>query len=186
VPIPPSAEAPPADRQRDGFDRPPEWSPDAVVQLSTEDETVIGSPGAAVYGEIVVEGAGSVMDKTDWPHLPRPASLEGPKPWENVSFVDESDVRAGRVPPPELVAREWAETLHPDRRATPKQWPDSWYATRFETTTPPEPELCERERAAIKELVEVTGETSPVSIAGRLMLPPSALDEIRLMVESLV
>ena len=184
--MPPSAEAPPAERQRDGFDRQPEWSPDAVVQLSTEDVTEIGSPGAAVYGEIVVEGTGSIMDQTDWPHLPRPASLEGPRPWENVSFVDESDVRAGWVPPPEFVAREWAETIHQNRRVTPKQWSDSWYATRFETTASPEPELCERERAAIKELVEATGETSPVSIAGKLMLPPSALDEIRLTVKSAV
>jgi hypothetical protein len=48
------------------------------------------------YGSIVVEGVGSIMDKTDWPYLPRPASLEGPRPWENASFVDESDVRAGR------------------------------------------------------------------------------------------
>jgi hypothetical protein len=185
VPIPPSAEAPPTDRQRDGFDREPEWSPDAVVQLSTEDVTEIGSPGAAVYGEIVVAGTGSIMDKTDFPHLPRPASLEGPKPWEN-SFVDESDVRAGRVPPPELIAREWAETIHQNRRVTPKQWSDSWFADRFETTSSPEPELGERERVAIKELVEVTGETSPVSIAGRLMLPPEALDEIRLTVKSTI
>jgi hypothetical protein len=185
VPIPPSAEAQPAERQRDGFDREPEWSPDAVVKRSKDEVTVIGSPGGAVYGEIVVEGVGSIMDKTDWPHLPRPASLEGPRPWEN-SFFDESDVRAGRVPPPELVAREWAETLHQNRRVTPKQWPDSWHATRFETTSSPEPELCERERVAIKELVETTGETSPVSIAGRLMLPPSALDEIRFAVKSVV
>ena len=188
VPIPPSAEAPPAERQRDGFDREPEWSPDAVVQRSKDEDDVteIGSPGGAVYGKIVVEGAGSVMDQTDWPHLPRPASLEGPRPWENVSFVDESDVRAGWVPPPEFVAREWAETIHQNRRVTPKQWSDSWYATRFETTASPEPELCERKRAAIKELVEATGETSPVSIAGKLMLPPSALDEIRLTVKSAV
>ena len=157
----------------------------AVVQLSTEDETVIGSPGGAVYGEIVVEGVGSIMDKTDWPHLPRPASLSGPKPWEN-SFVDESDVRAGRVPPPELIAREWSETVHADRRVTPKQWSDGWFATRFESQSSPESELGERERVAIKELVEATGETSPVSIAGKLMLPPSALDEIRLTVKSAV
>jgi hypothetical protein len=186
VPIPPSAEAPPAERQRDGFDREPEWSPDAVVQRSKDEVTEIGSPGGTAYGRIVVEGAGSIMDKTDWPHLPRPASLEGPRPWENVSFVDESDVRDGRIPPPELVAREWAETLHPNRRVTPKQWSDSWFTTRFETAASPEPELCERERAAIKELVEVVGVTSPVSIAGRLMLPPSALDEIRVVVQSVV
>jgi len=185
VPIPPSASAPPAERQRDGFDREPEWSPDAVVQLSTEDETEIGSPGAAVYGEIVVEGTGSIMDKTDFPHLPRPASLEGPKPWENL-FVDESDVRAGRVPPPELIAREWAETVHPNRRVTPKQWSDSWYTTRFERQSSPEPKLGERERVAIKELVDTTGETSPISIAGQLMLPPSALDEIRSTVKSTI
>jgi len=40
------------------------------------------------YGEIVVEGVGSIMDKTDFPHLPRPASLSGPKPWENVSWAE--------------------------------------------------------------------------------------------------
>ena len=185
VPIPPSASAPPAERQRDGFDREPEWSPDAVVQLLTEDETEIGSPGAAVYGKIVVEGTGSIMDKTDFPYLPPPASLEGPKPWENTSFFDESDVRAGRVPPPELIAREWAETVHANRRLTPKQWSDSWYTTRFERQSSPEPKLGERERVAIKELV-ARGETSPISIAGQLMLPPSALDEIRSTVKSTI
>jgi len=46
--------------------------------------------------------------------------------------------------------------------------------------------ICERERVAIKELVETTGETSPVFIAGKLMLPPSALDEIRFAVKSVV
>jgi hypothetical protein len=185
VPIPPSASAPPAERQRDGFDREPEWSPDAVVQLLTEDETEIGSPGAAVYGKIVVEGTGSIMDKTDFPYLPPPDYLEGPKPWENTSFFDESDVRAGRVPPPELIAREWAETVHANRRLTPKQWSDSWYITRFERQSSPEPKLGERERVAIKELV-ARGETSPISIAGQLKLPPSALDEIRSTVKSTI
>ena len=33
--------------------------------------------------------------------------------------------------------------------------------------------------------MEATGETSPVSIAGKLMLPPSALDEIRFAVKVL-
>jgi len=185
VPIPPSASAPPAERQRDGFDREPEWSPDAVVQLLTEDETEIGSPGAAVYGKIVVEGTGSIMDKTDFPYLPPPDYLEGPKPWENTSFFDESDVRAGRVPPPELIVREWAETVHANRRLTPKQWSDSWYITRFERQSSPEPKLGERERVAIKELV-ARGETSPISIAGQLMLPPSALDEIRSTVKGTI
>jgi len=152
----------------------------------TEDETEIGSPGAAVYGKIVVEGTGSIMDKTDFPYLPPPASLEGPKPWENTSFFDESDVRAGRVPPPELIAREWAETVHANRRLTPKQWSDSWYTTRFERQSSPEPKLGERERVAIKELVDTTGETSPISIAGQLMLPPSALDEIRSTVKGTI
>ena len=185
VPIPQSAEAPPAETKRDGFDREPEWSPDAVVQLSTEEVTVIGSPGATAYGRIVVEGAGSIMDKTDFPYLPCPSSLEGPKPWENPSFFDESDVRAGRVPPPELIAREWAETIHADRRLTPKQWSDSWYTTRFERQSSPEPKLGERERVAIRELV-ARGETSPISIAGQLMLPPSALDEIRSTVKGTI
>jgi len=38
----------------------------------------------------------------------------------------------------------------------------------------------------IKGLVEVTGETSPVYLAGKLMLPPSALDEIRFAVKGVV
>jgi len=186
VPIPDSAEAPPAETKRDGFDREPEWSPDAVVQLSTEEVTEIGSPGATAYGTIVVEGAGSIMDKTDFPYLPLSSSLEGPEPWENPSFFDESDVRSGRVPPPELVAREWCETVHADRRLTPKQWSDNWYTTRFERQSSPEPKLGERELVAIRELVETTGETSPISIAGQLMLPPSALDEIRSTVKSTI
>ncbi|WP_049983589.1 hypothetical protein [Halorubrum sp. BV1] len=186
VPIPESAEAPPAERQRDGFERPPEWEPDAVVQLSTEEETEIGSPGGTAYGKIVVEGVGSIMDTTDLPYLPQPDLLEGPKPWESTTLFDESDVRAGRVPPPELVAREWSETVRANGRVTPKQWSDSWYTERFERQSSPEPELGERERIAIKELVKSTGETSPISIAGQLMLPPSALDEIRLTVKSTI
>jgi hypothetical protein len=125
------------------------------------------------------------MDKTDFPYLPLSSSLEGSEPWKNPSFFDESDVRAGRVPPPELIAREWAETIHPDRRLTPKQWSDSWYTTRFERQSSPEPKLGERERVAIRELV-ARGETSPISIAGQLMLPPSALDEIRSTVKGTI
>ena len=186
VPIPESAEASPAPRQRDGFEREPEWAPDAVVQLSTEEETEIGSPGGTTYGTIVVEGTGSIMDQTDLPYLPRPAILKGPEPWQNTSLFDESDVRAGRVPPPELVAREWSETVHANGRVTPKQWSGSWYTDRFERQSSPEPALGERERVAIKELVETTGETSPISIAGQLMLPPSALDEIQSTVKSTI
>jgi len=157
-----------------------------VVQLSTEEETEIGSPGGTTYGTIVVEGTGSIMDKTHLPYLPRPAILKGPEPWQNTSLFDESDVRAGRVPPPELVAREWSETVHANGRVTPKQWSGSWYTDRFERQSSPEPALGERERVAIKELVETTGETSPISIAGQLMLPPSALDEVRLIVKSTI
>ncbi|MFD1569787.1 hypothetical protein [Halorubrum laminariae] len=187
VPIPQSAEAPPAERHRDGFEREPEWAPDAVVQLSTEEETEIGSPGGTAYGTIVVEGTGSIMDRTDLPYLPQPAVLSGPEPWENTSLFDEFDVRSGRVPPPELIAREWSETVQANGRVTPKQWSDDWYTTRFERqSSPPESMLCEQERVAIKELVESTGETSPISIAGQLMLPPSALDEIRSTVKSTI
>lgn len=187
IPIPEFAEAPPAQRERDGFEREPEWSPDAIVQLSTEEETEIGSPGGTAYGEIVVEGTGSILDSTNLSYLPPPASLEGPKPWKNTALFDESDVRSGRVPPPELIAREWSETVHCDGRVTPKQWPDSWYTDRFERDpSPPESLLSDQERVAVRELVETTGDISPVSAAGQLMLPPSALDEIRITIENYI
>jgi hypothetical protein len=53
VPIPETAEAAPASRRTEGFDRPPEWSPEAVVQTATGEETEIGSPGGVEYGEVM-------------------------------------------------------------------------------------------------------------------------------------
>lgn len=200
VPIPESAEAPSAERVRESFDRPPEWSPDAVVQVASGEETEIGSPGGTAYGEIVVEGAGSITAKTALPYLPRPEALEGPEPWEGTGLFTEADVRRGRVPPPELVAREWVETVQSDRRVTPKEWPSDWYAARFEREEEPEPEPelepepesveeCERQlpsevSRSIVELVETEGVESVPSVMGRLRVAPSWREEVAAVVES--
>ena len=181
VPIPDHAEAPPAEPIHEAFEREPQWEPDAVVRTWGDgEETAIGSPGGAVYAEVVVEGYGSITDQCDLPYLPQSSVFEGPEPWENTDVFDESDVRAGRVPPPELVAREWAESLQSGRRVTPKQWSDSWYADRFEQDHGPT--LTELEEKRVRELVRVEGVESVPSICGRLQLDPSKTE----LVEALV
>jgi hypothetical protein len=187
VPIPESAEARPASRRSEGFDRPPEWKPEAVVQTASGEETDIGSPGGTAYGEIVVEGAESITSRSPLPYLPPPSVLEGPEPWEGTGLFSESDVRLGLVPPPEMVAREMAESVQSDRRVTPKEWPSDWYASRFEREEEPEPDpepvLSERDRERVDELVRVQGVESVPSLLGRLGIDPSKRDAVENVVE---
>jgi len=185
VPIPESAEARSGSRWSVGFDRPPEWKPEAVVQTASGEETKIGSPGGTAYGEITVEGAESITSRSPLPYLPPPSALEGSEPWEGTDLFSESDVRLGLVPPPELVAREMAESVQSDRRVTPKEWPSDWYASRFEREEEPEPdpepepepdpepELASAVRRSIEELVRVEGVESVPSLLGRLRIDPS-------------
>jgi len=180
VPIPDSAAAPPAETIRESFEREPQWRPEAIVQAWSDDDegTAIGSPGGTSFGEVVVEGHGSIMSQCDLSHLPRPSVVDGPEPWENTSLFDESDVRAGRVPPPEMVAREWAETVQTGRRVTPKQWSSSWYSRRFENGGADGADLTDAQLEAVAELVRTEGELSPVEVCGRLMIEPSKVEAV--------
>jgi hypothetical protein len=67
----------------EGFDRPPEWSPESVIQKWSDEEMVIGEPSGVDYGQIVVPGAESILETTPLDHLPDPSVLEGPEPWSD-------------------------------------------------------------------------------------------------------
>ena len=111
VPIPDSVTAPPADEICESFEREPQWRPEAVVQAWSDDDegTAIGSPGGTRFGRVVVEGHGSIRDRCGLDRLPPAYRFDGPEPWNNDIPFSESDVRAGRCPPPELVERERRE-----------------------------------------------------------------------------
>ena len=178
-----------------GFRRPPTWEPVSVVKRWTDDESALGAPGGVEYDELVVEGAGSIESKLpdryllgDEPapggvRLPQPEWLEGPEPWERHP-VDESDVRDGTLPPPELVSREHAEHAH-NRRITRKEWVDDWYARRFEHDGADGDDvrdgLDESQRAAVIQLVESESVSSAAEVVGKLQLPPSAVEEVRVL-----
>jgi len=96
-----------------------------------------GGDGNRVAGRDGVRGdrgRGRGVDHVDDASPVPPAArrvLSGPEPWEGTGLFDESDVRLGLVPPPEMVAREMAEMVQSDRRVTPKRWASTWYAERF-------------------------------------------------------
>ena len=176
------------ERTVDSFEREPKWKPEAVVQTASGEETEIGSPGGTAYGEIVVEGAESITERSSLPYLPPPSVLEGPEPWEGTDLFDESDVRLGLVPPPELVARETVEAVRSDRRVTSKEWRSDWYAHRFagsrESGSDCEPQLASEISRSILELVRVEGVESVPSVMGRLGVDPSKREAVREVVES--
>jgi len=172
----------PGEMTVEGFDRDPTWRPEAVVQTASGEETEIGSPGGTAYGEVVVPGAESIIKTTPLPHLPPPSVLEGPEPWRDTELFGESDVRLGRVPPPELVAREVAETVQSGRQVTAKEWRSDWYAARFERSgesdSDGEPQLASGISRSIVELVRTEGVTSVPSVMGRLGIDPSLRAEV--------
>ena len=175
----------------EGFDRDPTWRPEAVVQTASGEETEIGSPGGTTYGEVVVPGAESIIKTTPLPHLPPPSVLEGPEPWKRTDLFDESDVRLGLVPPPELVAREVAETVQSGRQVTAKEWRSDWYAARFEQSesdSDGEPQLASGISRSIvervEELVRTDGVTSVPSVMGRLGVDPSKKEAVKSAIES--
>jgi hypothetical protein len=90
------------------------------------------------------------------------------------------------VPPPELVAREMAESVQSGRRVTPKEWSSSWYAERYErsgeSAAADEPELSERDRRRVDELVRVQGVASVPAILGRLGIDPSQREAVERVV----
>jgi hypothetical protein len=113
------------------------------------------------------------MDRCGFEYLPPVEAFEGSEPWENTAIFDESEVRAGEVPPPELVAREWSETVQSGRRVTAKQWSEDWYAERFERSDEsPDLELSESERERVEVFVRRTGIMSAPSICGELQIDP--------------
>jgi len=167
-----------------GFDRDPTWSPDAVVKTAADEVTEIGKPGGTAYAEIVVEGAESVVNTSSLPYLPAPDVVAGPEPWTETELFTEAEVRAGEIPPPELVAREIAEITQSGRRVTSKQWGVDWYADRFERESDGgEYELEESEVESVRELVRTKGITSVPSVMGRLGIDPSVVGEVREVVE---
>ena len=172
----------PGETTIDGFDRPPEWRPEAVVQTWSDEETEIGSPGGTAYGTIVVEGTESALSNSVLEYLPRPETVAGPEPWRETDLFDESDVRLGLVPPPEMVAREVAEHMQTGRRVTPKRWSSTWYADRFgDDADRGDRAECVDELgddappvdvAAVRELVRC-GTTSVPSVLGELQIDPT-------------
>ena len=170
----------------EGFDREPEWRPEAIVQRWSEEETEIGEPSGVEYGEVVVPGAESLLETTPLAYLPPASWLAGPEPWSDTALFSESDVRLGRVPPPELVARELGERTQTGREVTAKRWPSDWYARRFESSqesdSDGEPQLAsEVSRSTVervRELVRTEGITSVPSVLGRLQLSPEYAEAV--------
>lgn len=126
-------------------------------------------------------GSGSITDRSPLPYLPLPDVLEGPEPWGDTALFTEVDVRLGRVPPPELVAREVAEATQTGRRVTRKEWSSEWYARRFDVggdaaaegddTT--DVQLADEKIEAVRELVRVEGVEWVPSLLGRLGIDSS-------------
>jgi len=105
---------------------------------------------------------------------------------QSPEWLTESDVRLGRVPPPELVARELGERTQTGREVTAKRWPSDWYARRFESSqqsdSDGEPQLAsEVSRSTVervRELVRAEGITSVPSVLGRLQLSPEYAETV--------
>jgi hypothetical protein len=163
------------------FRRPATWEPVSVVRTWSGEEESVGAPSGVEYREVVVEGAGAAVEKMPIDHLPPVRWLEGPEPWERYP-VEEPAVRSGELPPPEILAKEHAEHTH-GRRITPKEWPDDWYARRFEEEPEESGGLSESERREVIQLVENESVSSAVEVVGRLQFPPDATEEVRVLVE---
>lgn len=133
VPIPDDAQPvqePPTETE--GFERPARWTADAVVCRATGEESPAHG-GGVDYGEVVVRGADGVGD---YAHL-LPSDVDGPGPWRRCAWLSEEEVRSGEVPPPEVLGRAHAER-RAGRPPTRKEWPDDWYARRYERADGPE------------------------------------------------
>jgi len=200
VPIPESASAPSGEDCRESFVRAPSWRPEAIIQKASGEETEIGEPGGVEYGEVVVEGVGAIGGRwlyepgllsrpEPWrqervcgrcggelthtasePKVQCPGCGETKEPTRRLPYT-EDEVRSGEVPPPELVEKEYAERSHSDRRVTPKEWRDDWYARRFERTGEDESVGPVVDEAAVRRRAE-RGESVP-AILGALGLDPS-------------
>jgi len=173
----------------EGFEREPEWSPESVIQRWSDEETVIGEPSGVEYGEVVVPGAESILETTPLEYLPPPETVAGPEPWRESSLLEESDVRLGLVPPPELIARELVERTRSGREVTAKRWESDWYERRFgESSSTAEPDGDGESQLAsgisrstverVRELVRTESITSVPSVLGRLEISPEYRGEV--------
>jgi len=133
VEIPVSATARTPEMECVGFNRVPEWQPEAIVQTWSGEETEIGEPSGVTYGEVVVEGHGAIPPEMCIP----PRVLKQPEPWKDAEGITEAEIRSGVYPPPEVIASQLAE-VHHGERVTPKEWCDDWYSRRYESEEPVE------------------------------------------------
>jgi hypothetical protein len=150
-----------------------------------DDGTPLGAPGGTQFGEVQVPGHDSVTDKTSLPYLPNVETVEGSEPWEGTPLFTEAEVRNGDVPPPEVVATEWAEVSQSGRRVTPKQWPDNWYSRRYGHADAADVQLADADADAVRELVRTEAITSPVVVCGRLSINPDLVDSVRDVIEAM-
>lgn len=154
IQVPDSARAPDRETVRSGFERAPEWRPEAVVQKWSGEERLIGEPSGVEYGEVTVPGKDAIAPEKCIP----PGLLKQPEPWTEVEGLTEEQIRSGEYPPPEVIASQLAE-VHHGKRITPKEWPDDWYARRYEESTSVADD--DREWSPIVEKVE---DRSPESL----------------------
>jgi hypothetical protein len=171
VPIPDGATAPESpDLSVESVGRgPAQWEPVAIVDKAPEEpeETLIGSPGGSPFGEVVVAGVESVGGKVDRSHL-QPEWLRGPEPWAS-SPLTEEEVRSGEVPPPELVAREYAER-HSGDMVTAKEWSSDWYADRYERDGDGQQETHGLEEEPVRQYARTHPEASVIEVLGHFGL----------------
>jgi hypothetical protein len=155
----------------------PKWRFTAVIVEG--EEHPVSSPGAVDTGRVIVEGAESAFARLEESvgadHLPRPETFAGPEPWRGgPAWLTESAVRDGKVPPPEIVTREYAE-MRPSRSVTSKRWPADWYTTRFER----ESVVDESAVREIERYVDRNPDATVPAVLGALCLPPSYEDTVR-------
>ena len=64
--------------------------------------------------------------------------------------LDESQIRSGEYPPPEVIAQQLSEVAC-GKRISQKTWLDDWYARRFETEREPDTSVTEDDTTDIDE-----------------------------------
>jgi hypothetical protein len=186
VPIPESAEARPGSKRLEGFDRPPEWKPEAVVQTASGEETVIGSPGGTAYGEVMLlEDRRKVLGlecSICGEYVFRP---DHPEPdVKHFAFHLKSEHKDEILPdtPYDEYIVGGEESGGPEPDPEPESEPDP----EPESEPDPEPELASAVRRSIEELVEVEGVESVPAVLGRLGIDPSRREGVAEIVAALV
>ena len=181
VPIPETAEAAPASRESEGFDRPPEWRPESVVQTASGEETEIGSPGGVEYGQVMFrEDRKEVLglecslcgEYVFRPDHPEPDS-------KHFAFHLKSEHK-----------EEIAPGVAYDEYVVCDEEPESEAAGGEEEAEPEresdgdgEPQLASEVSRSIEELVRVQGVESVPSVLGRLGMDPSHREAVADVIE---